>query len=221
VDSAWGDLEKLHRVLLPGERVLWQGRPRSRWIRQSEVQALALGVLGLALGAVLLVAFRNGGPGTYLYGAIAGFAFGLGVPTAVIVVDHRRRDRSICAVTDRRAVVLRWSHHPEATTAPLASSFVYVEQPRRGSVTVRFGDPVAANRAAGRTTSTGAFRPWLRWEDGQAGLGRAESGPTVPHLAFYDVPGPDVLLGVVERARVELWRTSGPPGPWELTTISL
>jgi hypothetical protein len=37
VDPAWGDLEKLHRVLLPGERVLWQGRPRSRWIRQSEV----------------------------------------------------------------------------------------------------------------------------------------------------------------------------------------
>ncbi len=92
--------------LEPGERILWQGRPRADLhfggIEMVAVGAFAAVVLAAALGVAWLMA-ANGG--SFWPAALVGLLLSGGIFVAWPLLDRRERASSQYALTNRRALI--------------------------------------------------------------------------------------------------------------------
>ncbi|MEA5358189.1 hypothetical protein VA596_01465 [Amycolatopsis sp., V23-08] len=88
-------------VLLPGERLLWSGRPRHAALDGHDWYRLVFGLVwvSLVLGFPLL------GRGSLLLVSPIFAAFGLAIAWGPVVLRQRTLRRAVYAVTDRRVVV--------------------------------------------------------------------------------------------------------------------
>ncbi len=188
-------------VLEPDERLIWTGRPRRRWITQTEYFSVAFSCCALTIGTLGLLMSVTGGYGSSGPGFLVSIFFvvvGLLVAAVNIGSARRRRVRSIYALSDRRVLWIVTGRDSIIRSVPFASSVILVDRSRRRTEgTVRFGDPRAAHRR-GFTRLR-----WYVWEDENMTPVAAQAGilKTVPHIAFYDVSPVEPLFGAINFLR--------------------
>ncbi len=125
--------------LLPGERLLWSGRPQRFPLRLMDVYLLGFGLLWLTLNGTFLAAALNGG-GPPLPIPILFLAFGLVMTWGRVLMGQLALRSTTYLLTDRRMVVVstrpRYSEHSEYLTR-LAPPVV--KPASDGSGTIGFG----------------------------------------------------------------------------------
>lgn len=138
--------------LLPGERVLWSGRPQRAVLRGADWYRLAFGLVWTSL----TVGITLSGGRFAIFGTIF-LLFGLSVSCGPVIARHWILRRAAYAVTDRRIVVtdyvsgrIRTSAYLKAMPPPLT------RVGRHGIGTVSFGERAApfTGFMTGRSPST-------------------------------------------------------------------
>ena len=187
-------------VLEPDERLIWTGRPRRRWITQTEYFSVAFSCCALTIGTLGLLMSVTGGYGSSGPGFLVSIFFVVAVcwwPLSISDRARRRRVRWIYALSDRRVLWIVTGRDSIIRSVPFASSVILVDRSRRRTEgTVRFGDPRAAHRR-GFTRLR-----WYVWEDENMTPVAAQAGNSaVLHIAFYDVSPVEPLFGAINFLR--------------------
>jgi hypothetical protein len=154
-----GDGESFAGRLLPGERVLWSGRPATGLLLTStDYFAVPFSLLWtlFAVAFVGMAGFREGGVASVLFGAVFVGAGGFAT-VGRFIVDAWLRGGTRYAVTNRRVLILRSRPFPDFTAAALDRlPQARLRERRDGRGTLRFG---AEREAFG--FGRGALSAWL------------------------------------------------------------
>ncbi|MEU0533124.1 hypothetical protein [Amycolatopsis tolypomycina] len=127
-------------VLLPGERLLWSGRPRRITLQGLDWYQLASGVVWVSVVATSALVFGRSSQ-THYIGAVFAFC-GLAAAWAPVAGRLWAMRRAVYAVTDRRVVVADGVSGRTRVSAYLGALPPPVARPGRdGAGTVTFGGP--------------------------------------------------------------------------------
>ncbi|MDQ7804947.1 PH domain-containing protein [Amycolatopsis sp. A133] len=127
------------KVLLPGEQLLWSGRPQRIAPRGLDWYSLAFGVVWVSVIAASGIGFGREGRTFYIGAAFA--VFGLATAWGPVIGRLWALRRAVYAVTDQRVVVADGVSGRTRASAYLRALPPPVTQPREDGVgTVTFGE---------------------------------------------------------------------------------
>jgi hypothetical protein len=155
--------EILRRALGPGERLLWLGKPKTRFpLRSQDAFLIAFSVFLCACACAILweitafnpdsssPSFVNPGPPPPLWGTLRGILPGIpflcaGLVFVQLIIDARLRERTAYGVTDERVLIVSGLFSPRITSLQLTSlsGKVTLKQEASGRGTIFFGPPEA------------------------------------------------------------------------------
>lgn len=190
--SAMDPMSELQPFLLPGERLLWAGRPDPGvWFTPGDLALIPLSILwcGFAVFWESLAVTGNGGAFFIIWG-VPFIAAGLYFVVGRFFYKRYRKGRTIYGITPGRAIVLTGGRC--TADSPPSGQPVRVTRSRDGrhaSVTV--GTALPARSPFGR-------RPLPTWAL-NSGLDFAARGGAP--LGFYDVADPGAMLAALGEAR--------------------
>ena len=180
------DQTDMTNVLLPGERVLWQGRPVPRRAIFTSADAFLIPFSLMWGGSAVFwesSVLASRAPGFFALWGIPFVIVGLYVIFGRFLVAYRIARTARYAVTDRRIVIVSGLLRPSVTSLDLRNlPFVQVKASADG-----IGDIAFAASPYGMLGSSS----WMFWG----------GGSTVP--TFRAIPGVVAVQATIERARAE------------------
>lgn len=134
--------QELHTFLLPGERLLWTGRPRKGLVlRSSDIFMIPFSLLwaGFAFfweGSV----FATDGPVFFRLWGIPFMLIGLYITVGRFIVDAWRRSRTVYGITPERIVILSGLRSRRASSLHIRTlSDISLSERRDGSGSIQLG----------------------------------------------------------------------------------
>jgi hypothetical protein len=157
---SWLGAEGLQQHLLPGEEVLWVGRPEGSFVNLTRGSALAMVPIVAFLVFFEAFAVAAGAPAPFLLFALIILVVGGYNVFGRLVLQGRR---TVYAVTTRRIVRIIRRSSGDQTDSKLLRTIrnISVTQGKHDRGTVTFGDPPAVQRSNGLSifTPQGATEP--------------------------------------------------------------
>jgi hypothetical protein len=187
MDEGW---DRIQPRLLPGERLLWSGRPDpAKWFSPIDLYLVPFSILwcSFAIFWESSVLASGKAPGFFLF--FGGFFVVIGLYFTIgrFFVKRAGKRKTLYALTTSRALILTGENG--LADCPIGGTSISSSRSRDGKyVTVRFGD-----RAGGSFFGNGMDYGNTGME--LFGMGRARQ------FAFYDVPNPDALDAALSKAR--------------------
>jgi len=134
---------KLRTVLLPGERVLWEGRPAGGLILQaSDIVAIPFTLLWGGFAVFWNVSVWNAAPGVddwfFKLWGLPFLAVGLYITVGRFIFDMWMRSQLRYAVTDRRVLIMRVYSSTVRSLDIRSLPMLELEERTDGSGTIRF-----------------------------------------------------------------------------------
>lgn len=181
--------EPLAKVLRPGERLLWSGRPDpSKHLTRADLFLIPFSLMWLSFAGFWEIGvLTTDAPSFFPFWGGLFIAIGLYYAFGRFVVKKRRKQRTVYAITDQRAIVL--DHRGSQNDHPLPSQPASIIRSRNGRhVSVTLGGDGGGwswTRAGAQYRNTGMDL----FADHQGGL------------SFFDVSDSGPMLAALDQAR--------------------
>lgn len=161
-------------IMVPGERILWQGRPvrRIKWLRVLPLTGFGLLFAGFA---VVWMQAAWQAPGMVWMFGLLHVAAGLGLAGAAVLNERMRLSHTVFTLSDRTAYIARrhWWTGRSLQSIPISAD---MPLGLRGGDKV--GDVVFGSRSGG----------WVRRRRPQ-------------EIGFFDIPGAPEVFAILKHAR--------------------